>query len=83
LARVLELASHETRIDQPLCTDCTAEVQRELAAQVDNLETELAAYAALEEKLKAQKETGKLEPMDEVGFQRELRKAQEEARAEE
>jgi beclin len=84
VARVLELASEEASVDQPLCSDCAGEVLRELQAQADDLEAELAAYKALESRLNAEAAEGQLAvPMDERTFQRTLKRAQEAAREEE
>ena len=83
LARILELASEETQFDQPLCLDCTAEVRRELLAQVEELEAEITAYAALEAKLQLEAEEGNAAPMDERTFARELRNAEDELSEEE
>lgn len=83
LARVLELASEAARVDMPLCPDCAGEVQRELEAQIKDLEEEAERYAALEERLKAEEAAGELTPMDPRTFQQEVRRAQEELKAEE
>lgn len=43
LTNVLEVASGATGVDHPVCTDCTADVHRELDAQTSDLQAELAA----------------------------------------
>lgn len=83
--RVFELASDETQVDQPLCADCAAEVQRELEEQLAEARSEAAAYAALGRRLEeeAAQGSGAGGPgPEEAEFRRELRRAQEEARAE-
>ena len=78
LAKVLELASEETNFDQPLCVDCAGEVRIEMEAQIEELESELAAYAALETKLLLEEEEGNAAPLDDRTFARELRRAKDE-----
>lgn len=93
VARVFELASEEAKVDQPLCTHCVAEVQLELGKQVAEAQAEAEAYEALGRHLRAEaaeQETagtsgstlGVSSPLEERDFQRQLRKAQEEVRAE-
>lgn len=85
MMRLLELASDETAIDQPLCPDCASEVMRELQNQVEELEEELDAYNMLDERLK--KEMESLEDveilMDEKKFKKALQTMQDELRDEE
>lgn len=82
-ARVLELASQDTGVDQPLCTDCASEVRLELEAQVEELEAEIAAYAALEARVHAEAEDGRAAGLEDRVFARELERAQRDAAAEE
>lgn len=79
----MDLASEATSIDQPLCPDCTLEVQRDLEQQIKDLEAELSAYTALKNSLEAASAAGELTPMDDKQFQKELKKAQEEVKLEE
>lgn len=82
LARVLEIASDEAAVDLPLCADCASEVLRELETEAEELQKELNAYEALEERLRKQAEEAEISRLDERSFQRELRRAQEEAQVE-
>ena len=83
LSRLLELASDEAAIDQPLCPDCATEVMRELQAQAEELEEEVAAYKELEKRLEEVVEKGEgPEPTDEKVFKKALQEAQENLRKE-
>ena len=83
LARVLELASEESQIDLPLCPNCATDTRRELQSQIEELEAEIGAYAALEAKLKQEVELGAAAPMSENEFASKLKTARAVVAAEE
>jgi hypothetical protein len=45
LAALCELASTVTAVDHPLCLDCAAQLKEEVQRQLEELETEIAAYS--------------------------------------
>jgi len=81
LSRVFELASEAALVDQPLCSDCAKDVQQELEAQLEEVRGEVAAYEALEVKLQAEEAAAPAPDARELS--RQLRRAQDEASAEE
>jgi hypothetical protein len=42
--RLFEVATEATQVDHPLCSDCATEVHKEMEAQVQELQQDVAAY---------------------------------------
>ncbi len=78
VTRVFEVATEQSQVDHPLCTDCAAEVHKELEAQLSDLQQEVASYEAALQRLEAED----LRPMDNAQFQQALKQAQGEAQHE-
>ncbi|CAG9464431.1 unnamed protein product [Pedinophyceae sp. YPF-701] len=53
LSRIVELASAETGIDQPLCTSCAARFAKELEREVQEAKDDIRAYEQALERLEA------------------------------
>lgn len=54
MARLCELASTVTAVDHPLCLDCAAQLKDEVQKQLEELETEIAAYSEAVQRLEAE-----------------------------
>lgn len=54
MARLCELASTVTAVDHPLCLDCAAQLKDEVQKQLEELETEIAAYSDAVKRLEAE-----------------------------
>lgn len=79
----MQLASEESAADQPLCPDCASELLKELEAETVYLEGEVAAYDALKNSILQDSQASSASGSDERSYQREIRRLQEEIRAEE
>jgi len=54
MARLCELASTVTAVDHPLCLDCAAQLKDEVQKQLEELESEIAAYSEAAKRLEAE-----------------------------
>ncbi|KAK9810947.1 hypothetical protein WJX73_000341 [Symbiochloris irregularis] len=80
LQHIFDVASWQTKLDQPLCQECTKRVKEEIEASVAEVEAECAAYEAAISKLEADQ----TQALSEEDFEAELKavgaeKAQREA----
>lgn len=83
LERMMKLASEESVADQPLCPECTSELLKELEAESVYLEEEVAALDALKMSILEESPASSPSGVDERSCQREIRRLEEEIRAEE
>lgn len=81
LQHIFELASTSTQVDHPLCLDCAQQLKDELAAQSQEAEAEIAAYAAALQRLQA--EAGPAPPLAADAFAEALARARRELAEEE
>jgi hypothetical protein len=54
MSRLCELASTVTAVDHPLCLDCAAQLKDEVQKQLEELDTEIAAYSEAVKRLEAE-----------------------------
>lgn len=54
MVRLCELASTVTAVDHPLCLDCAAQLKDEVQKQLEELDSEIAAYSDAVKRLEAQ-----------------------------
>ena len=54
MVRLCELASTVTAVDHPLCLDCAAQLKDEVQKQLEELDSEIAAYSDAVKRLKAE-----------------------------
>lgn len=77
VSRVFEAATDATAIDQPLCTECAAEVHKELETELSDLQSEIAAYEAALCRLREEEasQDASLQPLDDADFAAALKSA--------
>mmetsp|Transcript_24764 Transcript_24764/g.58940 ORF Transcript_24764/g.58940 Transcript_24764/m.58940 type:complete len:422 (+) Transcript_24764:368-1633(+) len=78
LTRLYELASQDTKIDHPLCSECAEELCAELDTQVSEAESEVLAYEDALQRLIAENAT----PLEPNEFEEEMRQLRETEAAE-
>jgi hypothetical protein len=54
MAKLCEIASTVTAVDHPLCLDCAAQLKDEVQKQLEDLDTEIAAYSEAVKRLEAE-----------------------------
>ena len=54
MSRLCDLASTVTAVDHPLCLDCAAQLKDEVQKQLEELESEIAAYSEAVKRLEAE-----------------------------
>lgn len=54
MARLCELASTVTAVDHPLCLDCAAQLKDEVQKQLEELDSEIAAYSSAVQQLESE-----------------------------
>lgn len=74
LSRVYEVATEQSQIGHPLCTDCAGEVHKELEAQLSDMQKEVASYEAGIKRLEAEN----LQPLSIAEFEQVLHSAEQE-----
>lgn len=79
LASIFEIASERTKIDQPLCSECSTLLLHEMEQQIEEAESDCLAYEQALQRLAKEQD---VLPMPEEEFQKEIQSAMEEERKE-
>lgn len=78
MAKVFEIASGATKVDQPMCHDCAHRVQDEVEVSIKEAQQECAAYEAAIKRLAEED----LQPLTDQEYAEEMKQAQEAEAAE-
>eukprot|EP00897_Mesotaenium_endlicherianum_P009473 jgi/Mesen1/8554/ME000489S07945 len=80
LTRVFEIASQQTQVDHPLCSECTQAVQEELEREMEDVQEEVKKYEACLARLQAHPSSSSAALLSPGDFEREQAQAEEEER---